>query len=319
MERERPEQRVAEVDQVHALIDELAAARNGAACTPFATRSQGGRRGRSAHARGAPGRTSRLAPGRSPRAIAGWKRWLKPTFTLRRQPRPLRNPPDVRDPDPRRLLDKDVRRGVERPTCVLGQPVVGERDDDDVEVVPSSSSNDSHARPPNEATSDRVAPSSTSKQATSMSSPSAPPLVADQPAADDADAKRGTLRPAGVTCTRRRSSPGTRSRTGAPAHVRRPWPGACRRAAGRRRAGTPAPRADDLPADDPAPARERVEVVDPLRRHAGRPAHLVLPVLVHELAELLDLAALEQGPTLKPSSFVRSRLARISSSPSSVR
>ena len=45
-----------------------------------------------------------------------------------------------------------------------------------------------------------------------------------------------------------------------------------------------------------APARERIEVVDPLRRHAGRAPELVLPVLVHQLAELLDLTAFEERP-----------------------
>ena len=120
-------------------------------------------------------------------------------------------------------------------------------------------------------------------------------------------------------CTRRRSSPGTRSRTGAPAHGRRHG---LPRVVGPPRVDeqeAAAAGADDLPADDAAPARERVEVVDPLRRHAGRAAQLVLPVLVHELGELLDLAAFEEAPDSRPSAFVRSRFARISSSPLSVR
>jgi hypothetical protein len=46
-----------------------------------------------------------------------------------------RDPSDVADPDTGRFLHENVCRGAEGLAGVLGQPVVRERDDHDVELV----------------------------------------------------------------------------------------------------------------------------------------------------------------------------------------
>ena len=57
--------------------------------------------------------------------------------------------------------------------------------------------------------------------------------------------------------------------------------------------------ADQLPADHAGTPRERVEPVDVLVRHPRRALALVLPVLVHQLGEALQIAGLEQRAALE--------------------
>ena len=98
-----------QVDQVDALVEQLAAAGDLRIGAPFAGRSRAGRRGRSA-----PGRTSagRCAPSsKSARAFwnAGWKRWLKPTLTITPRVASRPRPRAELGRAPRgRLLDQDV-------------------------------------------------------------------------------------------------------------------------------------------------------------------------------------------------------------------
>ena len=141
-----------------------------------------------------------------------------------------------------------------------------------------------HARPPNRRDESAAPPADrrrSSRRARRRPSASARlrPISA---AADDPDAERRRAAHS-VTCTRRRSA------------LELEVEGELRRARRRHRLARVlrAPRvdeqeaaaagADELAADDAAAARERVERVDPLRRHARRAAALVLPVLVHQL------------------------------------
>ena len=101
----------------------------------------------------------------------------------------------------------------------------------------SSSSSERTRRPAEPVGKRSAAPASRSKQPTSLSRPSAAAAccpTSPQPTMPTRSAGR-SLR---VTCTRRRSSPGTRSRTGAPARRPLPWPAGCRRVGARRRAGS---------------------------------------------------------------------------------
>ena len=96
---------------------------------------------------------------------------------------------DVLHPDPGRLLDEDVRRGVEGPARVLGEPVVGHRDDHDVELVPQKLL-ERPARHPAKARDERVCSACVDVERGDerVGAERRRPLVADQPAADDADA-----------------------------------------------------------------------------------------------------------------------------------
>ena len=161
---------------------------------------------------------------------------------------------------------------------VLGEPVVRHRDDRRRRARARAARRATDAprrRSRRRATRRRVA--STSKQATSSSRPSAA-------------ARLWPTSPQPTMPTRSGRSDPARSRV---LDAEQPWNSKSNRSSGASAAAIAWPRvvgstrvdeqeatatgADDLPADHAAPARERVEVVDPLRRHPGRAAAACSP------------------------------------------
>jgi hypothetical protein len=180
---------------VHPLVDKLAASRDGTTGAPFGLVAE-------ATAVTVPGahvedRAERLRSGEGDRPRRGRVEPVveadlhPPTPRLRR----LRDPLDVLDTDPCGLLDQDVRRGFQGSARMLGKPVVGHGDDHDVEVVPQELV-ERPARDPAEPVDERVGRAGVDVEAgdEGVLSERRGPLVADEPTADYADAKRGPLR-----------------------------------------------------------------------------------------------------------------------------
>ena len=149
MDRKRPEQRVAQVEEVHPLVDELAAAGQGAFRPPLVLVADTAPVPVAApHVRDRP-----EPPGRRLGDGARDRR-MEPVVEANLDPAPgrlgrLGDTIDVRDPDSRRLLDEDVRTRTQCEACVVGERVVCHGHDDDVgphreQVV------DRHARGPAE-------------------------------------------------------------------------------------------------------------------------------------------------------------------------
>ena len=131
------------------------------------------------------------------RAVPGWKRWLKPTLTRRRAAsaartiRPTSSTPMPAGFSTRTCADASRARQACSASWSCGTATITTSSS-----CASSSSSDRHANPPNRSAK-RLEPraASRSKQATSLSRPSAAArLLPDEPTADDADAKRGPLR-----------------------------------------------------------------------------------------------------------------------------
>ena len=130
VQRQRAEQPVKEVEQVHALVDELAAARALRLQRATRARSPAGRRGRSARGDASPLRAAGTGPAERRARCPGWKRWLKPTLTSRlRVRRPRRRSICPTSAEPGRLLHQHVGAALERLHGERRELVVRRRDD----------------------------------------------------------------------------------------------------------------------------------------------------------------------------------------------
>jgi hypothetical protein len=194
-ERKRSEDPVAEVEKVHSLVDQLAASCDRSACAPFmlvADSSPVPVPG--AHVEyGAEPVRPRLCdrPGDS-----GMKAMVEPDLdsAVRRFRRP-RDPADVGTSDACRLLDEDVCRRAQRRASEIGELVVRDCDDHGIELVGEQLVAGSTCRP-TEPLGQRFRSSGVDVEAGDEPVPAERgcTFVADQPAADDADAERGLLR-----------------------------------------------------------------------------------------------------------------------------
>ena len=138
-----------QVEQMHALVDELAATRARRVGSPLAVVAEASSvtvasRGDASDRRASPEWTSSAA-----RAIPGWKRWLNPTLTRRPLVRSaLDQTIYLRGRDSCGLLDEHVRAGLQRALGDCGELVMNGRDDDHVGPVASMSSSVLLAAPP---------------------------------------------------------------------------------------------------------------------------------------------------------------------------
>ena len=314
VERQRTGEPVREVEQVHALVDELAAARTGPGRRATRARSRAGRRDRSAHARasgrrGRPEWTSAAA-----RASAGWKRWLKPTFTSLPVVRPqrasaARSAPSRARPASRRAR---ARRLEDRSASGASRSC-------DVATIDDVGLERRAARRGRARASAEVARRARRRVGDDIGA--ADQLVCRPErlcalAADQAAARR-SRRAADPrhAYSLAYAPPNSKSKTSscvARGRHRLPRVGRALRVDEQEAA---AARADELPADRAAPTGERVEPVDVLGAHPRRAPPLVLPVLVHQLGVPLEIAGEQQlVDSGSPSPSSRAGSSSISSS-----